>query len=70
MTICHDCATNKGLVPKDKIAGVWTDICPYCKLTGSVCDEIHDYKRPGQKPVTMHDLLLYEAMADMPLEDQ
>lgn len=70
MTICHDCATNKGLIPKDKSVGIWTAICPYCKLTTSVCDEIHDYRRPEQKPVTLEDVLLYQCMADMPLKDQ
>lgn len=70
MTICSDCANNKGLIPKDKIIGVWIDTCPYCRLTTTVCDEIHDYSRPGQKPVTMADVLLYEAMADTPVKDQ
>lgn len=50
MTICGDCATNKGLVPKDKGYGVgmWVDTCPYCLRKVSLCDEIHDYKYPGQ----------------------
>lgn len=70
MTICHDCATNKGLVPKDKEVGVWMDTCPYCRLTALVCDEIHDYKRPGQRPVTIDDVLTYRMLADMPLKEQ
>ena len=59
MTICADCATNKGLIPKDKEVGLWLDTCPYCKLNTTVCDEGHDYKYPGQKPVTLEEYLTW-----------
>ncbi len=62
MTICSDCATNKALVPKGKVVGVWMGKCPYCRLESFLCDEVHDYKYPGQKPVTISDVLLYESM--------
>ena len=70
MTICHDCAINKELAPKDKEVGIWGGICPYCKEQKALCDEIHDYKRPGQRPATIEDVLTYQIMADMPLKDQ
>lgn len=59
MTICHDCAMNKGLVPKDKGYGVgmWVAECPYCRREVSLCDEMHDYKYPGQKPITIDDVI-------------
>ena len=58
MTICNDCAENKGLIPKDKIVGSWYATCPYCLQRSMLTDEIHDWKRPGQKPVSLHDVLL------------
>lgn len=58
MTICGDCANNKGLIPKDKIVGVWTETCPYCKERKVVCSETHDYKYPGQRPLTLEDILI------------
>lgn len=61
MTICHDCAINKGLIPKDKVVGVWMAECPYCKEQKVVCDEMHDYKYPEQRPVTIQDVLLHQA---------
>lgn len=47
MTICSDCAANKGLVPKDKGCGMWVGTCPYCRRKVSLCDEIYDYKYPN-----------------------
>lgn len=70
MTICHDCATNKGLFPKDKMVGMWQAECPYCRKQKAICDEIHDYKRPNQRSATLEDVITYRMMADMPLEDQ
>ena len=64
MTICSDCADKKGLIPKDKVVGVWVQECPYCKQQKTVCSESHDYTYPGQKPVTLHDILIYEADND------
>ncbi len=60
MTICSNCAANKGLVPKDKGYGVgmWVATCPYCRRNVSLCDEIHDYKYPGQKLVTLEGVLI------------
>lgn len=68
MTICYECATDKGLVLKDKIVGVWAGKCPYCKKERSLCDEVHDYKYPGQQPPTLEDVLLYEC--NNPEEEQ
>lgn len=62
MTICSDCATGKGLIPKDKEVGVWMGECPYCKNNALLCDEWHDYKYPGQRPATLEDILLYQAL--------
>lgn len=61
MTICSDCANNKGLIAKDKEVGVWMGKCPYCGLNAFLCDEGHDYRIPGQRPATLHDVLLYQA---------
>jgi hypothetical protein len=44
MTICNNCATNKGLIPKDKQIAVWMGKCPYCGLNAFLADENHDYK--------------------------
>lgn len=60
MTICSDCAENKGLVRKDKAIGMYVAKCPYCGIETSLCDEIHDHKYPGQKPVTIEDYLTWK----------
>lgn len=60
MTICNDCAENKGLIPKDKCVGIWKGECPYCRHEDWLTDEIHDWKYPGQKSVTLHDIFLYQ----------
>lgn len=61
MTICNNCADNKGLIPKDKPVGVWKGECPYCHYENWLTDEIHDWKYPGQKPVSLEELLVYQA---------
>jgi hypothetical protein len=60
MSICYDCATNKGLVPKDKIVSVWKGICPYCRYDTFLNDEIHDYKYSKQKAIRLEDILIYQ----------
>jgi hypothetical protein len=46
MTICRDCADNKGLIPRNKAMGCWVAECPYCRQEKVVADEIHDYRMP------------------------
>lgn len=62
MTICNDCAINKGLIPKTDIRSVWIAECPYCKLLAEVGDEGHDWKRPGERAPTLDELFLYQAI--------
>jgi len=58
--ICSKCAKNKGLIPKDKVVGVWTDKCETCGVEQVVGAE-RDYRYPNQRPVTLEDVLIYEA---------
>jgi len=59
-TICSKCAQEKGLIPKDKAVGIWQEECETCGVKQVVCAE-RDYRYPNQRPVTLEDVLIYEA---------
>jgi hypothetical protein len=61
MTICNDCAENKGLVMKTDIRSCYRGECPYCRNEDWLTDEIHDWKYPGQQPVSLEQLFLNQA---------
>ena len=61
VAICDKCAKDKGLIPKDKAVGMWTAECGTCGVEQVVCAEERDYTYPGQRKVTLEDVLICEA---------
>lgn len=51
-SICDECAKKEGLIPKDKAACWWVGFCDFCEEDKEVTGR-RDYKRPGQRPITM-----------------
>ena len=60
--ICSTCADKKGWKIKGT-CGWWTGECSHCGVTVCLCAE-RDYIKPGQRPVTIEDILIYEANND------
>ena len=65
MTICTNCADNKGLKSIDKVAGIWPGECPYCKQNTYLMDERNDYFDPKAKRLTQNEFLA-ECMKELP----
>lgn len=55
--ICSTCAEKKGWKLKG-ICGWWVEECAHCGVKTSLCAE-RDYKKPGQRPLTIDDLYLH-----------
>lgn len=60
VAICSKCAKKKGLLPKDKVVGMWQGECKTCGIEQVLCAE-RDYRYPNQRRTTLEDILIYEA---------
>ena len=47
--VCNDCAKKAGFKPKNKMVGVWMDVCSICHKQKPCTDLIHDWYKPNKK---------------------